>query len=95
LPRLNSVKIFDWKIGVMHDPGALFGMGKMREIVEQNGFDVLVYGHTHNSSIKWEGEILFINPGSPTNPIPPFIIKPSVALLRVTKEKITPEIIQV
>jgi len=94
LPRLNSVKIFDWKIGVMHDPGALFGMGKMREIVKQNGFNVLVYGHTHNSSIKWEGNILFINPGSPTNPIPPFLVKPTVGLLRVTKDNVTPEIIQ-
>jgi predicted phosphodiesterase len=44
--------------------------------------------------VKWEGDTLFINPGSPTNPIPPFIIKPSVALLKITKEKITPEIIQ-
>jgi hypothetical protein len=94
LPRLNSVKIFDWKIGVMHDPGALFGMRKMREIVKQNGFNVLVYGHTHNPNIKWEGNTLFINPGSPTNPIPPFVIKPAVALVRITKEKITPEIIQ-
>ncbi|MEM3578266.1 MAG: metallophosphoesterase [Candidatus Bathyarchaeia archaeon] len=95
LPKMNSFKIFEWKIGVMHDPGALFGMSKMREIVKQNGFNVLVYGHTHNPSIKWEAELLFINPGSPTNPIPPFIIKPSVGLLRVTKEKIMPEIIQI
>jgi len=79
----------------MHDPGALFGMSKMREIVKQNGFNVLVYGHTHNANIKWEGDVLFINPGSPTNPIPPFIVKPSVGLLRVTKEKITPEIVQI
>ncbi|MEM2105399.1 MAG: metallophosphoesterase [Candidatus Bathyarchaeia archaeon] len=95
LPKINSFKIFEWKIGVMHDPGALFGMSKMREIVKQNGFNVLVYGHTHNSSIKWDGELLFINPGSPTNPIPPFIMKPSVGLLNVTKEKIVPEIIQI
>ncbi|MGB9741217.1 MAG: metallophosphoesterase [Candidatus Bathyarchaeia archaeon] len=95
LPKMNSFKIFEWKIGVMHDPGALFGMSKMREIVKQNGFNVLVYGHTHNPSIKWEGDILFINPGSPTNPIPPFVVKPSVGLLRVTKENITPEIVQI
>lgn len=95
LPKINSFKIFEWKIGVMHDPGALFGMGKMLEIAKQNGFNVLVYGHTHNSSIKWDGELLFINPGSPTNPVPPFIIKPSVGLLKVTKEKIVPEIIQI
>jgi putative phosphoesterase len=28
LPKINSVKVFDWKIGVMHDPGTLFGMGR-------------------------------------------------------------------
>ena len=95
LSKLNSVKIFDWKIGVMHYAGALFGMRKMREIVKKNDFNVLVYGHTYNSSIKWEGKTLFINPGSPTDPIPPFITKPTVALLKITKEKIIPEIIQI
>jgi putative phosphoesterase len=95
LPKLNSLKIFDWKIGVMHNPRALFGMGKMREIAKQNGFNVFVYGHTHNSSIKWEGKTLYINPGSPTNPLPSFVNKPSVALLKVTKEAITPEIIHI
>jgi putative phosphoesterase len=95
LPRLNSLKVFDWRIGVTHDPKALFGIGKMRELAAKNGFDVLVYGHTHSASVKWDGDVLFVNPGSPTNPAPPFLAKPSVGLLRVTKEKITPEIIQI
>jgi putative phosphoesterase len=95
LPKLNSLKVSDWKIGVMHDPSTLFGMGKMRKIANQNGFNVFVYGHTHSSSIKWEGKTLYINPGSPTNPLPSYINKPSVALLRVTKEAITPEIIPI
>jgi len=95
LPKLNSLKIYDWKIGVMHDPNALFGRGKMREIAKQNGFDVLVYGHTHNANIKWEGRILYINPGSPTDPMSSFMNKPSVALLKVTKEAITPEIVHI
>jgi len=95
LPKLNSLKVSDWKIGVMHDPSTLFGMGKMREIAKQNGFKVFVYGHTHSSSIKWEGKTLYINPGSPTNPLPSFLSKPSVALLKVTKEAITPEIIHI
>jgi hypothetical protein len=95
LPKLNSVKVLDWKVGVTHDPSSLFGMKKMREIAKQNEFNVLVYGHTHNSSIKWEENTLFINPGSPTNPLPHFIAKPSVALLRITKDKITPQIIQI
>jgi hypothetical protein len=95
LPKMNSFKVFNWKIGVMHNPGALFGMGKMREIAKMNSFNVLVYGHTHSSIIKWAAEILFINPGSPTNPAPAFIAKPTVGLLRVTKERIMPEIIQI
>jgi hypothetical protein len=95
LPKLNSLKISDWKIGVMHDPSTLFGMGKMREIAKRNGFNVFVYGHTHNSNIKWEGKTLYINPGSPTNPIPSFINRPSVALLKITREAITPEIIHI
>jgi putative phosphoesterase len=94
LPKMNSLKVSDWKIGVMHDPSTLFGMGKMREIARQNGFNVFVYGHTHNSSVKWEGKTLYINPGSPTNPTS-FVNKPSVALLKVTKEAITPEIVHI
>jgi putative phosphoesterase len=95
LPELNALKLYDWKIGVMHDPNTLFGRGKMREIAKQNDFDVLVYGHTHNANVKWDGQILYINPGSPTNPMASFINKPSVALLKVTKEAITPEIVHV
>ena len=95
LPKLNTLKIYGWKIGVMHDPNALFGRGKMREIAKQNSFDTFVYGHTHNVSIKWEDQILFINPGSPTNPMASFMNKPSVALLKVTKDAITPEIVHI
>ena len=95
LPRLNSLKVYGWKIGVMHDPNILFGRNKMREIAKENGFNVFVYGHTHNASIKWEGKKLYVNPGSPTNPMASFMNKPSVALLKITKEAITPEIIHI
>src|SRR5271157_4993523 len=53
LPKLNSLKIFDWKIGVIHDADSLYGPGKMEDIAQENGFNVLVYGHTHVSKIKW------------------------------------------
>jgi putative phosphoesterase len=92
LPELNSLKIFDWKIGVMHDPNDLQGSNKMVEIAKKNGFNVLVYGHTHASKITWEGKNLFVNPGSPTDPAS-FINKPSVGLLKITKQTISPQII--
>jgi putative phosphoesterase len=95
LTKMNSFKVFDWKIGVMHNPGALFGTGKMRQVAKLNGFNAMVYGHTHKASVKWESDVLLVNPGSPTNPAPPFIAKPTVGLLRITKEKIVPQIIQI
>ncbi len=94
LPELNSLKIFDRKIGVIHDPDTMLGMDKMRELTQQNGFDVLVYGHTHNANIKWEGKVLYINPGSPTNPSS-LLNKPSVAILKITRDEIVPEIISI
>lgn len=94
LPKLNSLKLFDWKIGVAHDPGLLYGMGRMKEIIKQNGFSVFVSGHTHRSGIKWEDKTLYVNPGSPINPDTPFN-KPTVALLKVTKEIVVPEIVQI
>ncbi len=92
LPELDSLKIFDWKIGVIHDPDVLNGSDKMVYTAKENGFNALVYGHTHNPRIKWEDEILYINPGSPTDPSS-FLNKPSVGLLQITKKTITPRII--
>jgi putative phosphoesterase len=91
-PRMNSLKVLDWKIGVMHDPDVAFGLNKMRELANQNGFSVFVYGHTHVADIKWEEKILYINPGSPTVPAS-IMSKPTVALLKITKENVVPEIV--
>lgn len=67
----------------------------MKRIAKENSFDVLIYGHTHRPPVKCMDVVLFINPGSPTNPLPPFITKPSVALLKIEEEKIEPQIIKV
>lgn len=94
-PELNSVEIYDWRIGVMHDPGALWGTGEMKRVAKENDLDVLVFGHTHRQFLKWEDGVLFINPGSPTDPLPPILVKPTVALLLVTEEKVEPLIVRV
>jgi putative phosphoesterase len=92
LPRLNTLRVFDWKIGVMHDPDIAFGFNRMRELVKENGFNVFVYGHTHVADIKWEGKTLYINPGSAT--VPASVMgKVSVGMLKITKDSIAPEII--
>ena len=95
LPKMDFAKVYKWKIGVIHDPGIFMGMKRMKTIARENDFSVLVFGHTHRPSVKRAKEALFVNPGSPTNPLPPFLTKPTVALLKVTKEKIEPEIIKI
>lgn len=93
LPKLNSMKIFDWKIVVTHELNILYGLNRTQKIAEQNGYNVLVYGHTHIANIKWEDKTLHINPGSPTDPAS-LIEKPTVGLLKITKETIVPQIIE-
>jgi putative phosphoesterase len=92
LPKLNCLKIFNWKIGVIHDAESLHQSGNIEKIVEENGFNVMVYGHTHASKIKLLSKTLFINPGSPTDPAS-FLNKSSVGMLKITKETIIPQII--
>jgi putative phosphoesterase len=93
LPKLNTLKVFDWKIGVMHDQNILEELDSMGEIVNSKGFDVYVYGHTHFADIKWKGKALYINPGSPTD-LPSEMGKPTVGLLKITQKTITAQIVE-
>jgi putative phosphoesterase len=93
LPALNSLKVFDWKIGVMHDPKILHDNSEMNMLTKQYGFNAFVYGHTHSSRILWENKTLYINPGSPTDPAS-LVNKPSVGILKLTKTNIFPQIIE-
>ncbi len=92
LPTLNFLNVFDWKIAVSHDQNAFQELNKTSQTSGKIGFDVFVYGHTHVANIRWEGRLLYINPGSPTDPSS-VMGKPSVGLLKITKEAITPQII--
>jgi len=92
-PVINSVDVYNWKIGMTHSLNYFFRTNRFKDVVERRGFDVFVSGHTHRPSVKYKDGMLLINPGSPTNPIPPFLTKPSVALLKIAKKEIEPEII--
>lgn len=47
-----------------HNFGVKFGLSRLRERAEFEGAHIALYGHTHVSSIVYEGGIWFINPGS-------------------------------
>ena len=93
LPELNTLTLDRWRIGVTHDPGTLIGYGALQALADAHHLDVVVYGHTHRPSIHWDGNRLFLNPGSPTDPLPAFLVKPTVALLTVARGTIEPEIV--
>jgi len=93
-PSLASLNICGWKIGVVHDAGVLFRKMRTRSLARKHGFNVLVYGHIHHAKFYWEKDILYINPGSPTFPLPPFFTKPTVALLKLNRKKIEPRIVR-
>lgn len=84
-PKVNTLEVLGWKIGVVHDGIPSLRSGRLKKLAKQNGFDVLIFGHTHRSSVKKEDGVLYINPGSPTQPL---FSKASVGVLKVSRKKI-------
>jgi len=93
LTKVRTIKVFKFTIGVIHNPGVFYSRNKLYTLAEENGFDVLVYGHTHTASVNWNRKGLFVNPGSPTNP-EPVTQTPSVAVLEISEEIIAPKIME-
>jgi len=81
LPQAVCLKIYGWKMGVIHDSVFPPVGWRMKKIAKENHLDILIFGHTHRPFLKSK-DTLIINPGSPTNPL---WSKSSVALLKVDK----------
>ncbi|MEM2925277.1 MAG: metallophosphoesterase family protein [Methanocellales archaeon] len=95
LLEIDSVKCLNWSIGLIHNPGTLIGLHGAMRIARENGFNVLIFGHTHRPCIEWRENVLFVNPGSPTIPLPPIVVKPTIGKLILTRDKIEPSIIKI
>jgi len=68
LPKKKVINVSKFKIGLIH------GWGHSNEIIdfiskEFSDVDVIVFGHTHNAMNEKKGNILYFNPGSPTDKI--------------------------
>ncbi len=104
LPAGISLKIFNWKIGIVHSPMSFWigsHFNQVQELVaeklaEKENFDILVFGHTHHPYLKEIDDngkkILLINPGSATLPFI-FSDKLSVAILRIRKDNFKGQIV--
>ena len=51
-----------------HTYGVKYGISKLKEAAKQNGYNIVLYGHTHVSNTLYEDGIWFVNPGSCSQP---------------------------
>ena len=92
LPLKLTIKINNFKIGLAHGYGPLEGIRHriLKEFNEKP--DCIVFGHTHQPFNEIENNILFFNPGSPTDTI--FTAINSIGILKINN-KIKGEIIKI
>jgi len=93
LPRYERIKIDGVIIGLNH--GEVYPCGdtqQLRYIGLEMGVEVLISGHTHQPFIKEIGDMLLLNPGSPTIPR---LAYPSVMLLKVEDVRVEAEVVKI
>ena len=74
-------------------PDALKNHTDPANLQDEKPPDVIVFGHTHEASLKNQGDVLLINPGSPTFPHYRHELG-TVGLLTVNSGKVEAQIIQ-
>lgn len=94
LPERIVFEKFGFKIGLIH------GWGGPRDLEERidrvfrdDGVCCIIYGHSHNSSNYRVDDILFFNPGSPTDRY--FAKGTSIGYLTIQDDKISGEIVPI
>ena len=91
LPFKRIVEIDNVKIGLIHGNGTPFGMAR-RAAVEFENVNAVVFGHAHRPHKDTIGNVLVMNPGSPTNNR--FQSNNTYGLLHVNGNSVTGEIIE-
>jgi putative phosphoesterase len=65
LPKEHVVKASGIRLGMVHIPGPAAGRAA-RLKAQFPDCDAIVYGHTHVPDVSRDGDVLILNPGSPT-----------------------------
>lgn len=93
LPQKEIIKIKKYKIGVMHGSGTPAKLIEMLEKSFENDFvDLIIFGHSHMAISEKKGNILYFNPGSPTDQI--FSLYNSYGIIEIN-DKIETKIIRI
>lgn len=78
------------KIGVVHGNGPRTTIENVKRAFLKDKVDCVIYGHSHIPHLEYIGDVLYFNPGSPTDKrLNPFY---SYGLIRIKDGVIYPEI---
>jgi hypothetical protein len=92
LPEKEIVGIGNYKIGIMHGygpPNKLIDL--LTEIFKEENINIIIFGHSHSAVNEKRGNILYFNPGSPTDRI--FALYNSYGIIEIN-DKIKARIIR-
>ena len=93
LPVKEIIEIANYKIGVIHGyghPNKLVDL--MTEIFKNDNVNLVIFGHSHSALNEKRGNILYFNPGSPTDKI--FSVYNSYGIIEINN-KIEARIIKI
>jgi len=70
LPEKEIIEVGKFRIGVMHGWGAPANLLQLlEESFKNDKVDLVIFGHSHKAFNEKRGDILYFNPGSPTDQI--------------------------
>lgn len=93
LPHRKIINCEGIAIGIFHGEGApRFLLSRVQDEFSKEDVAAVVFGHSHHPVNEKKGNILFFNPGSPTDTI--FAPYRSYGILEVSKQGISGQIIR-
>ena len=93
LPEKLIFEIEGRRIGLTHGFGAPYKLEeRVKKLFEGEKLDVLIFGHSHRPLVRREGDLLLLNPGSPTDTV--FAKVQTFAWLEVTPQEVRAELVQ-
>ncbi|MHA1985579.1 MAG: metallophosphoesterase family protein [Promethearchaeota archaeon] len=93
LPETLDFDLFGHKIFITHGTGGPnIIIKRLNKIHDLTTYDIIIFGHVHRPyNERWRDGKLYLCPGTPTDTV--FTDINSYGFLRISKEKIEPEII--
>ncbi|MHA2289313.1 MAG: metallophosphoesterase family protein [Promethearchaeota archaeon] len=96
LPERLEFQIYNFKVLMLHGMGgpniSIKRLIKKLDLLNSD-YDIVIFGHTHRPVNEKTNGILFFNPGTTTPIDNKFTVVSSYGYLKISKDKIEPEII--